>query len=284
MSKIKTIIASLLCLLSINYAVAQQPIAGAELDMTGIAKVKSGAGQRVGVKKYSLFFPLDKKISRQESFSSAINIVSHRFDWRGQKQASEFFWLSVPIKYQQTRNNGYKLMLDLEPGLMTDINSVSENHLGLNFQAAVQKNFTKSSHAYWQLGVLANRKFGNYDLRPLAMMSWRSSATTRFQLGFPYSRVDMQLAKTVNTYAHVSPEGGVWRYTVKGQKKDSDMNYQSLRLGLGINFHWRAKAWVGAEVGQVRNAVVSATSNANTKIKAFLDNDKYWKLYADIRF
>lgn len=259
-------------------------VGGFEFDLTSVTKVEKGAGDRVGKKSLKLTSILEKKKRRTESYYSSTNLEITRFDWRGQQVVSEFYWLSMPISYQQTRANNYHLMFYVEPGLMTDLGTLSENYIGINFSAKVRKYLGRSTTNYWQAGLVSDRKFGNQDLRPLLAYAWRATPNTWIELGFPKTSIEHRFSKKVNSFIRARPEGGVWRYTVKGQKKDSTFNYRSVRVGAGMDFHWRAKAWLGFEIGQVRGASVSGVNNANADIKAYLENDKYWKVYADLRF
>jgi len=284
--------AGLLVMLSMNPAYAAAPAkpeAGLWYLGEGPGSLEDGTGTRFSATQWGFEIPLEKKLRKTERFQSRIQMEWTEFDWQGANAAEgEYIWLSMPILYQQQRGRKHQFLLNFEPGLMTDGGNVGFDHIGLNGSAVGRKLWRNGG--YWQYGVIVDRRFGDYDARPVLGMAWQASKRTWMELGFPETHVRHTLSSTVQSFFHIRPAGGVWRHAVVGQNKDVNLHYTNWQVGAGLTFNWRESMWLNAEVGQLRKRQIRGFADgadadtAPTGVKATPGQDRYWQLGAEIRF
>ena len=132
------IVNSLLSLFAVTVAssaVAAMPERSASLHIMSESPsaIESGASGQFGVMHTAIQLPLEEKTRRAESFQSNLSIELTEFDWRDSSAAdNEYIWLSMPVFYQQQRSRNSVFIIQAEPGLMTDGNTVDLNSVGIN--------------------------------------------------------------------------------------------------------------------------------------------------------
>ena len=261
------------------------PQAGIGIAGEGLTSLESGSGQKFAFSQKSLTLPLEQKIRRSEAFSSSFHIDISEFDWRGTTAAQgEYIWLSMPIQYQQQRGRQNIFLLSFEPGLMTDGGNIGADHIGLNGSVIGRR--LLSNGGFWQYGLIVDRAFGDYDVRPVLGMGWQASKRTFVELGFPEVNVKHQLSNALHSYFVIKPTGGVWKEEIKTDTatEEVSLHYRSWQLGIGAEFHWRESLWLSAELGQLRNRRIHANDAAAAAVKATPAQNRYWRIGASLKF
>lgn len=259
----------------------------AGLSFTGesLGSLDDGPGDKFGTSQIALTLPLEHKVRRREAFTSYFNIDFTKIDWRGTTAAqNDYIWLSMPIEYSQQRGRRNEFLLTLEPGLMTDGNNVDFDSIGLNGSAVGRRLWRNGG--YWQYGIIVDRAFGDYDVRPVVGMAFQASASVWMELGFPEVNIKHNFSKGLHSFFVIKPAGGVWKEQVEvaTAKQDETLQYNNWQVGLGIDFHWREKFWLNAEIGQLRNRRIRATDAAGAQLKGTPGQDKYWQAGAKLKF
>jgi hypothetical protein len=265
--------------------VMQGQEAGIYIGGESLGSLDSGPGTKFSASKNSLTLPLETKKRRSEAFSSHFHLDMTKFDWRDATAAKkEYIWLSMPIHYQQQRGRKTLFMVDLEPGLMTDGGNIGMDHIGLN--ASVIGRRLWNGGGFWQYGLIVDRSFGDYDVRPVLGMGWQASKRTWVELGFPEIHVKHRLSSALQSYFMVKPAGGIWKEEIKTATttKDVSLQYRNWQVGLGANFHWRGSVWLNAEFGQLRNRRVWAYDDAAALVKATPGQHRYWRIGASLKY
>ncbi|MDF1762222.1 MAG: hypothetical protein P1U57_02335 [Oleibacter sp.] len=251
--------------------------------------------------------------SSQLSFSSRIQSTEYnqqrlkvdgsfqmmQFRWQGVEAAQgEYFWLSMPIAYQQKRSAKQEFHWTLEPGLMTDINTLGFSSLAVNASLFGRSFFSPAQ--FIQYGVIVNRTFGDFNPRPLLAYGTRLTARSELLIGFPRTSFHTRWSSEFNTYISMYPDGGVWREEVNlsvagdpaatpptldgSAPTEKSLHYRTYRVGFGGEFNWQANIALSAEIGQLRLRQIDATDTSGSEVKAKLNDSGYWRLGARMSF
>ena len=276
-----------LLLFTISFSVCAAGYQEAGLSFRGetLGSLDSGPGDRFGSSQIDLTVPLEHKTRKKESFTSFFHLDFTQFDWRGTTAAqNDYIWLSMPILYSQQRGRSDEFLLTVEPGFMTDGSNVGIDSIGLNGSLVGRRLWRNGG--YWQYGVMVDRAFGDYDVRPVLGMAFQTSANTWMEIGFPEVNIKHNLSRGLQSFFVIKPAGGVWKeeITVVKKKQEKTLQYNNWQIGLGIDFHWREKFWLNAEIGQLRNRRISASDATGAQIKGSPGQDRYWQVGAKLKF
>ncbi|MFT7411567.1 MAG: hypothetical protein ACI9EX_002179 [Oleispira sp.] len=250
-----------------------------------LSSAKSGPGQKFAARKSSLTLPLERKSNRSEMFSSHFHLDITEFDWRGTTAAQkEYLWLSMPIEYQQQRGGNNLFLIDFEPGLMTDGENVGIDYVGINVSVVGRR--LLGNGGFWQYGLIIDRAFGDYNVRPLLGLGWQASRQTWVELGFPNINIKHGFTNALQGYFLIKPAGGVWKEEIKTPTTEDEVNlqYRNWQVGFGANFHWRSSVWLNVELGQLRNRRVLAYDETLASINGTLQQSQYWRIGASLRY
>lgn len=304
---------AVLSLVSLSFNVSGAvPKGTAKLTISGESPIsmESGSGDQFAMTQTSITLPLENNTQRTESFRSSFHANMTEFDWRGVDAASsDYVWLSMPMYYQQKRSNNTRFIIQAEPGLMTDGENIGIDSVGIN--GSVIGRILWSNGGYWQYGLMVDRAFGDYDVRPVLGMAFQADNKTWVELGFPKINVTHNFSSDLISYLTIKPVGGVWKETIDIEaadaaagddaeaaaddtadttgtsatgSKDMHIRYRSWQLGVGANFYWRESLWLSAEVGQLRNRRISAGDSTGAKIKGTPSENTYWRVGASLKF
>lgn len=248
-------------------------------------KPSSGSGTGFGSSTISLTLPIEFGEQGQEQVTTAFHLDRTEFRWDGVSAADkEYYWISVPIRYQQKRSGGTSFVVRFEPGVMTDLDGIDSDHLGANLDLLGR---IEHRLGFWQLGLTVDRAFGNVNPRPVVGVALRAGRSTEMLLGFPQTRIHTRWGKDFSTYFHARPGGGVWREQHDALPDESfDVQYTNWRLGVGAEFHWRDRLWLNAELGTLRNRRIEATDSSGgtaVEVTATPGDDTYWMVGVNIR-
>lgn len=250
---------------------------GISMVTEGPGSLDSGAGSQFSSSQINLTLPLEKKGNRREKVQTYLHLDRTEFKWEGVTAAQgEYYWLSMPLKYQQIRNKNTEFHINVEPGLMTDLNALDTKALTANIDIVGRR--YRRSGSFWQLGIISDRRFGDAKIRPQAAVSWAATKQTQILLGFPQTLVNTSWSRELSSFLHIRPAGGVWREELKGQTKTFSVNYRNWRAGFGGEFHWRKSMWLRAEIGQLRARTIEASDTAAAKQKGRPGDDNYWQV------
>lgn len=266
------------------YAIGNQD-AGLSFRGESLGSLDSGPGDKFGTSQIGLTLPLEHKLRRRESFTSYFNIDFTQFDWRGTTAAqNDYIWLSMPIEYSQQRGRNNEFLLTVEPGLMSDGNNVDFDSIGLNGSVVGRRLWRNGG--YWHYGIIVDRAFGDYDVRPVLGMAFQTSANTWMEIGFPEVNVKHNFSQGLQSFFVIKPAGGIWKeeVVVATVKQDETLQYNSWQIGIGADFRWRKKIWLNAEMGQLRNRRIRATDEAGAQLKGTPGQDRYWQVGAKLKF
>lgn len=269
--------------MALSLSIAQASANGLLVTSEGPGSPDGGVGTKFSSSQISITLPLEVKNKRRESFSSYLHLDQTRFDLSGANIArNEYYWLSVPIHYRQRRDRYNEFLIQLEPGVMTDLKSLGSDSLAANLEVYGRR--YRPGGGFWQLGVVIDRAFGDFSLRPAAATSFQSSKKTQVLLGFPRTKVTTQWSRSLTSFLHIRPAGGTWREEITGQQGVFKVSYRNWRVGVGGEFHWRKQLWLSAEIGQTRLRTIKASDNAGTQQSSGPGDDVYTQFGLMVKF
>ncbi|MCY0965852.1 hypothetical protein [Parathalassolituus penaei] len=264
-------------------------VSGAAMAVDGVywsrdvpVSAKSGDGTALTMSELELTLPIQQLDAREDGFSSAFTINETRFDWQGATATqSPYYWVGVPLRYYQWRSAQDQLRIHLEPGLMTDGEVTDTKALGANlllaWRSMPQRDF------FWQLGLMVDRRFGDFRPRPNAAIAWHSG-NTELLLGFPETRLEYMIQTGWRSWLRAAPDGGVWREQLSGQTGTYEVNYRSWRMGLGSGLEWRSGWWLELEAGLQRARQLEATDATLASVSIEPKPNHYWRAGLAWRF
>ena len=274
------------------FLVASVSVWGADYQEAGLSfrgevsgSLDSGPGDKFGSSQIDLTLPIERKVRKSESFTSFFHLDFTKFDWRGTTAAqNDYIWLSMPIQYSQQRGRNNQFLLTVEPGLMTDGSNLDIDSIGLNGSLVGRRLW--GNGGYWQYGLIVDRAFGDYDVRPVIGMAFQASARTWMEIGFPEVNIKHNFSKGLQSFFVIKPAGGVWKeeIDITTSKEDETLQYKNWQIGLGADFHWRKKFWLNAEIGQLRNRRIIASDATGAGLKGTPGQDRYWQVGAKLKF
>jgi hypothetical protein len=250
-----------------------------------LISLDSGVGTRFGTSQVALTLPLESRSRGKESFTSYFHMDLTKFDWRGVEAAeNDYVWLSMPIKYSQKRDRLNTFLITFEPGFMTDGTNIGLDSIGVN-GSLVGRRLMRNG-GYWQYGLMIDRTFGDYDLRPVIGIAFQASAKTWMEIGFPEVNIKHDFTRDLKSFFSLKPMGGVWKeeIVVDTAKEDETIRYNNWQVGFGANFHWRKKLWLSAEVGELINRRIRATDATGADVKGTPAQGRYWQVGAKLEF
>lgn len=231
-------------------------------------------GGSFGISHYQVMLPVMKKQRERESTRIYSNFERQSIQWAD--NGNDYHWFSLPIFYQQQRNRITDLMIEFEPGIMTDFAKLGSDSLFANVLAKGRTRLSSDFDVHY--GLTVNRRFGNADPYPVAQLQWYASRNTTVLLGFPDNRVQTDWDASLSSYIHISPRGGMWRESSKDKSKQGLASYQNWRLGVGAKMRWRNNFWFIAEVGQNFNRKFSAFDESGQKQGVDINDSYYWQI------
>lgn len=257
--------------------------AGLVVTSEGPGSPDSGAGDEFSSSQISLTLPLEDRGSRQEKVRTFIHLDQTKFDLKGTTLGqSEYYWLSLPLQYQQRRSRETEFLVNAEAGLMTDLKKIESDALALNLELYGRRYRSKGS--FWQYGLVVDRSFGDYKPRPALAFSWNATRHTQMLFGFPRTKVTTRWSQQLSSFLHIRPAGGVWREEIDGQSKLASLSYRNWRFGVGGEFHWRGHLWLTGEIGQTRLRTIEGRDAANAKVTSRPGDDSYSQIGIRVRF
>lgn len=249
---------------------------GILVSVEGPGSPDGGVGDQFASSRVSATLPVDQGSNKHEQVRTYAHIDYTRFLWQGAQAADkDYFWLSLPINYQQQRGDDSAFLLDIEPGLMTDMNALGTDALAANIAVSGRSYFGAGD--FLQYGVIINRSLGDYKPRPSLAVTWQASQASRITFGFPYTQIYSRLSPGLSSFLRIRPAGGVWKESVEGQDKPQSINYRNWRFGIGGEFRWRSSLWLKAEIGQVRNRTIEAFDKTGVRQVSRPGDDRFWQ-------
>lgn len=236
-------------------------------------------GRSFEVNHYQILLPIMYREERRETMRIHLNLDAKNINWGN--NVGDYYWLSAPFTYQQRRTGSTDLVVEFEPGIMTDLGKMDLEILFANLLVKGRTRLQTGLSVHY--GLTVNREFGDTEPHPVLQLQWHPYRSTRLMLGLPETKLEFDLGRSLISYITYSPKGGLWKETTK-DKKISDVSYKNTRLGVGAIMHWRKRFWLSFEVGQNLNREFSALNQADVKEKLKIKGSQYWQIGLNLRF
>ncbi|MGB1092729.1 MAG: hypothetical protein ACPGYX_11435 [Oceanobacter sp.] len=237
----------------------------------------TGTGSSFAASEMELVLPISDLNFKHESLEVDFRLTQTEFDWVGSDAAeNDYYWLALPLRYRQRQYENDEFRIDLEPGFMSDPSGIGTDRIAANL-AVTWRHFVRPGF-FWQVGVMVDRRLGDFSPRPTAGMAWHGGEATEVLLGFPETRVQTRWQPGFSTYLHIRPEGGIWKETITGLDGSYRLDYHNWKAGVGAELFWRGQLWFNAELGTQKVRQIQAYDSTGTRVKALPAQAGYWLL------
>ncbi|NRB41017.1 MAG: hypothetical protein HRU20_21525 [Pseudomonadales bacterium] len=249
-----------LCLLAVESQALSRNIA--EIKLTHAAKADVDTDVENDIQVQSTAFEL-KSIFAKQDVGDDVLLYRLRYEYREidvsepQIGTQELHNLAVSMEYIQRRDKWTHVYL-LEPGIYSDLDSISSDDLGLTAR------YTSLYHASddWDylMGLGAGRQFGEPRFYPLLGAIYHPSENFVFSITFPAMGLSYQFNPEWIFYSYLKPIGSQWNvsnvvpleagFDAEGSVDFVAIGYQGV---VGLERKVSKRLWCGFEIGQLFN-------------------------------
>ncbi len=268
----------LTCLLISDFSFAQSQFNGILWGRERSGELQNGS--TFNINHYQIMLPALARKKSDERINTWLNIDKKVMTWGTNKR--DYYWLSIPIRYQQKRTDNTDLVIHFEPGIMSDFTNLKIEHLFANLQIEGRTWVRHDLDIHY--GVMVNREFGNSDPYPVAQLHWQAPYQTDVLLGLPLSKIQTDLSDTLKSYIILKPQGGMWQESTQKTTPSSTAYYQNWRMGIGSNLRWRKNFWAHIELGRNFRRKLSALDKTGVKQNLEIKASYYWQIGLNLMF
>jgi len=219
--------------LSIDAASIEQSQYDVEIDQTRI---------KLPIGKYTL---LDNTFVPQIAVEETVfKVASPEIDGR-----AEMYSIKTPFMFIEKYDDHWTRILNITPSWHTDLKARDEESYSLMGLLLWRYGDNASPHSY-TFGVGVNRLFGEYKPVPMIAYSYQTSPYTRYDLGFPVTKVEHRFHQQWTWFSAIGPMGGNWRYEENITNTRVNLSYKSWIATLGIRRQLKDNIWLTFELGQ----------------------------------
>jgi len=162
------------------------------------------------------------------------------------------YTVKTPFMFIEKKEAGWTRIINITPSWHTDLKAKDDKSYSLMGLLLWRYGQDQSPHGY-TLGIGINRLFGEYKPVPIMSYRYQASAYTRYDLGFPISKIEHRLNQDWSFFSSLGPVGGNWRYNDEQNQQRLNLSYKSWMATLGIRRHLLNNFWVTLEWGQSFN-------------------------------
>ena len=271
---------SAICLLSSLTAFAQEPeqdsnllsvpesmAMGIKSYSIGNADVPDG-NLKLKMKSYGIDLPIGKYEVFGQTFIPQVAFEQTTFDLSTDGK-QDVYSISLPMMFIHKQSDNWLRILKVTPSWHTDLDAKDEESYSL--MGLMLWRYTDDSPHGYTIGAGINRLFGEYKPIPIASYSYQSSARTRYDLGFPVTKVEHRSHQDWSVFSSLAPVGGSWRYEDKNDDR-INLSYTSWVASIGVRRHLANKFWLTLEAGQSFSRKVDFNSDTSIDSDADIDD------------
>lgn len=247
--------------LSIDSASIEQSQFDVEIEQTQL---------KLPIGKYTLFGnTFVPQIAVEET---TFKVASPEIDGR-----AEMYSIKTPFMFIEKYSENWVRILNITPSWHTDLKAKDEESYSLMGLLLWRYRDKSSPHSY-TFGVGLNRLFGEYKPVPMVAYSYQPSPYTRYDLGFPVTKVEHRFHQDWTWFSAIAPLGGNWRYEENVTSTRVNLSYKSWIATLGVRRQLKNNIWLTLEWGQSFARSLDFNSNNYASQEADIDDASIFKL------
>jgi len=166
--------------------------------------------------------------------------------------------IKLPMLFIEKYNDNWTRILNITPSWHTDLKARDEDSYSL-MGLILWRYRDDSPHSY-TMGAGINRLFGEYKPIPIISYSYRAENHTRYDLGFPVTKVEHRTNQNWSLFSAVAPIGGNWRYELGNQER-VNLSYSSWTATVGFRRHLSGQFWLTLEAGRTFARKIDLNNN-----------------------
>lgn len=121
-------------------------------------------------------------------------------------------------------------------------------------------------------GVCADHRFGRYAVYPSISLDWRPRADLQLTLGFPVTQVTYRVSARVDTSLRVLPDGNEWHVKNRDLTRQSQLVYEALQVGWGLNWQARERLTLTVDVARLMRSRYDVTLADDSRVELTPDD------------
>jgi hypothetical protein len=244
-----------LVLFSAGYTHAEQPINTPPKSMALGIKYSAISSANIAdsdfelaIARTSIHLPIGKYNLLGQMFIPQVAIEKTTFDIPNPNfDKKSMYSIKLPMLFIEKYNENWTRILNITPSWHTDLNAKDEQSYSL-MGLLLWRYSDDSPHSY-TMGVGINRLFGEYKPVPMGAYSYQASEQTRYDLGFPVTKIEHRNNQHWSVFSAIAPIGGNWRYE-SDDKERVNLSYTSWVATLGVRRNLIDKFWLTLEAGR----------------------------------
>jgi hypothetical protein len=225
----------------------------------------SGSEYELSMQRSSLHLPIGKYDVLGQIFvpqmaieQTTFKLPSPNFDQK------TMYSIKLPMLFIEKYNDNWTRILNITPSWHTDLKAKDEESYSL-MGLILWRYKDESPHSY-TVGAGINRLFGKYKPVPMAAYSYQPNPQTRYDLGFPVTKIEHRANQNWSVFSALAPLGGNWRYESQDNQR-VNLSYTSWIATLGVRRNLIDKFWLTLEAGRTFEREIDLNDDTSTSQK-----------------
>lgn len=216
---------------------------------------------KLAISSASIKLPLGKYNVLGQTFVPQVAIEQTRFNIPNPNfDQKNMYTIKLPMLFIEQYDQNWTRILNITPSWHTDLKAKDEESYSL-MGLLLWRYKDDSPHSY-TMGVGVNRLFGEYKPVPMGAYSYQASAQTRYDLGFPATKVEHRGHQNWSVFSSIAPMGGNWRYESQAQTR-VNLSYRSWVATFGVRRNLVEKFWLTFEAGRTFSRKLDLNNNTS---------------------
>lgn len=208
----------------------------------------AGSALKLRMAHTRFHLPIGKYDALGQIFVPQVAIEQTTFDIPNPNfERKDMYTIKLPMMFIEKYDDNWTRILNITPSWHTDLKAKDEQSYSL-MGLILWRYKDDSPHSY-TLGVGVNRLFGEYKPVPMGAYSYQASAQTRYDVGFPVTKIEHRTHFNWSVFSSIAPQGGNWRYESAEQRR-VNLSYSSWIATVGVRRNLVDKFWLTLEAGR----------------------------------
>lgn len=208
----------------------------------------SNTGPQVAMQGSNIKLPIGKYEGLGQIFVPQVAIEQTTFKFPNPSfNEKSMYSIKLPMLFIEKYNDNWTRILNITPSWHTDLEAKDEESYSL--MGLILWRYTDDTPHSYTIGAGINRLFGEYKPIPMVSYSYQTDRMTRYDLGFPVTKIEHRANQDWSFFSAITPSGGNWRYELD-EKQRVNLSYSSWVATLGIRRNLVDKFWLTLEAGK----------------------------------
>ncbi|MFT5594174.1 MAG: hypothetical protein ACI8SR_002563 [Oceanicoccus sp.] len=225
---------------------------------------------QLAIQRSSINLPIGKYDLLGQMFIPQVAIEQSTFELPNPNfNEKTLYSIKLPMLFIEKYNDNWTRVLNITPSWHTDLEAKDEQSYSL-MGLILWRYKDESPHSY-TVGAGINRLFGEYKPIPMVAYSYQSSPQTRYDLGFPVTKIEHRANQNWSVFSAIVPLGGNWRYEAENNQR-INLSYSSWVATFGVRRNLVDKFWLTLEAGKSFERKIDLNNDSATSQEVSIAN------------